>query len=90
MCQLSVSQVSVSQYRASYVRCLCQVYFVRCLCQVSLSGVSVRCLCQVSPFLTDKIRGRLQLHGREREALHRSLGEAILPREYGGGQVRRL
>ena len=63
---------------------------VRYLCQVSLSGISVRCLCQVSPFLTDKIRGRLQLHGREREALHRSLGEAILPREYGGGQVRRL
>ena len=39
------------------------------------------------PFLTEKIRNRLQFHGSCRQNLHRSLGKTILPSDYGGDQV---
>ena len=42
---------------------------------------------KVRPFLTEKIRNRLQFHGSCRQNLHRSLGKIILPSDYGGDQV---
>ena len=42
---------------------------------------------QVRPFLTEKIRNRLQFHGCCFHNLHRSLGKPVLPSEYGGDQV---
>ena len=44
-------------------------------------------LAKVRPFLTEKIRNRLQFHGSCRQNLHRSLGKTILPSDYGGDQV---
>jgi len=41
----------------------------------------------VRPFLTEKIRNRLQFHGCCFHNLHRSLGKPVLPSEYGGDQV---
>jgi len=41
----------------------------------------------VRPFLTEKIRNRLQFHGCCYQNLQRSLGKPVLPSEYGGDQV---
>jgi len=40
----------------------------------------------VRPFLTEKIRNRLQFHGCCYQNLHRHLGKPVLPSEYGGDQ----
>ena len=44
-------------------------------------------VCQVRPFLTEKIRKRLQFHGGHRQDLLEGLGKEVLPKEYGGEQV---
>jgi len=41
----------------------------------------------VRPFLTEKIRNRLQFHGCCYHNLHTTLGKPILPSDYGGDQV---
>jgi len=40
----------------------------------------------VKPFLTEKIRNRIQFHGADMESLHKSISPSILPAEYGGEQ----
>jgi len=40
----------------------------------------------VRPFLTEKIRNRLQLHGCCHQNLQMNLGKPVLPSEYGGEQ----
>ena len=42
---------------------------------------------QVRPFLTEKIRKRLQFHGGPRQDLLEGLGKEVLPSDYGGEQV---
>ena len=42
---------------------------------------------QVRPFLTEKIRKRLQFHGSHRQDLLEGLGKEVLPLDYGGDQV---
>ena len=42
---------------------------------------------QVRPFLTEKIRKRLQFHGGHRQDLLEGLGKEVLPLDYGGDQV---
>jgi len=40
----------------------------------------------LKPFLTDKIRNRIQFHGSDLTSLHKHISPSILPREYGGDQ----
>jgi len=41
----------------------------------------------VRPFLTEKIRKRLQFHGGHRQDLLEGLGKEVLPSDYGGDQA---
>lgn len=40
----------------------------------------------VKPFLSEKMRGRIRVHGSNQESLHRFISPSILPYEYGGNQ----
>jgi len=53
---------------------------------VNESGMFQAVYTLVRPFLTEKIRKRLQFHGGHRQDLLEGLGKEVLPKEYGGEQ----